>query len=188
MQTMLKIDFHGAKPSEVLQQRIGEHVEALERLYGRMTACHVSVEPPGHRHRKGGLFHVAIHITLPTGKDVNVGTTPRADERHADVRFALDDAFRRARRQLQDRARTMRGKVKTHEPKPTGKIARFDPKTGYGFIQAEDGHEVYFHRNSVVEGRPTRIRAGTRVSFVERMGEKGPQASTVHPLGRHAMR
>jgi hypothetical protein len=38
-----------------------------------------------------------------------VGITPRAEKRHADVLFAINDAFRRARRQLQDRARRIRG-------------------------------------------------------------------------------
>jgi len=188
METLLKVDFHGAESSEALQNKIAEHVDALEHLYGRLTACHLSVEAPGHHHRKGGLFHVSIRLTLPNGREVNVGTTPRADERHADVLFAINDAFRRARRQLQDRAREMRGQVKTHEPLPSGTIASFDPNTGYGFIQAADGHEVYFDRNSVVEGRPSQIRRGARVSFVEEMGEKGPQASTVRPLGKHAMR
>jgi ribosome-associated translation inhibitor RaiA len=115
MQTQLKIDFHGANGSETLKQNIEKHVADLERMYGRMTACHVSLEPPGSAQRKGGLFHVRVHISLPDGREVNVGTTPPTDKRHADVLFALGDAFRRARRQLQDHARRIRGHVKTHE-------------------------------------------------------------------------
>jgi ribosome-associated translation inhibitor RaiA len=118
METLLKIDFHGAETSEALQRTIEKHVHALERMYGRLTACHVSVEAPGHHQRKGGLFHVSIYLTLPNGREVNVGTTPRADKRQADVLFALNDAFRRARRQVQDRIREMRGQVKTHEVLP----------------------------------------------------------------------
>ena len=188
MQTLLKVDFHGAEPNEILQNKIAEHVGALEHLFGRLTACHVSVEAPGHHQRKGGLFHVRIRLSLPDGREVNVGTTPRADHRHADVLFAINDAFRRARRQLQDRAREMRGQVKAHEAPPTGVIARFDPNTGFGFIEAADGHEVYFHQNSLVEGRPSQIRHGLRVTFVEEMGEKGPQASTVRLVDKHSMR
>jgi cold shock CspA family protein/ribosome-associated translation inhibitor RaiA len=188
MQTLLKVDFHGTESNEALQSKIAEHVGALEHLYGRLTACHVSVEAPGHHHRKGGLFHVSIRLTLPDEREVNVGSTPRADHRHADILFAINDAFRRARRQLQDRAREMRGQVKAHEAPPIGTIARFDPNTGYGFIEAADGHEVYFHQNSFVDFRPSQIQHGLRVSFVEEMGEKGPQASTVRSLDKHAMR
>jgi cold shock CspA family protein/ribosome-associated translation inhibitor RaiA len=188
MQTLLKVDFHGTELNEALQSKIVEHVDALEHLYGRLTACHVSVEAPGHHQRKGGLFHVRIRASMPDGRDVNVSTTSRADHRHADVFFAINDAFRRARRQLQDRVREMRGQVKAHETAPMGAIARFDPNTGFGFIEAADGHEVYFHQNSLVDGRPSRIRHGLRVTFVEQQGEKGPQASTVRLLDKHAMR
>lgn len=188
MQTLLKVDFHGTESNEALQSKIVEHVGALEHLYGRLTACHVSVEAPGHHQRKGGLFHVRIHLTLPDGQEVNIGTTPRADHRHADILFAINDAFRRARRQLQDRVREMRGQVKAHEAAPMGAIARFDPNTGFGFIEAADGHEVYFHQNSLVDGRPSRIRHGLRVTFVEEQGDKGPQASTVRLLNKQAIR
>ena len=123
MQTLLKVDFHGAESNEVLQNKIVEHVGALEHLYGRLTSCHVSVEAPGHHQRKGGLFHVSIRITLPGGREVNIGTTPQADHRHADIVFAINDAFRRARRQLQDRAREIRGQVKAHEAQGSSQLS-----------------------------------------------------------------
>jgi hypothetical protein len=52
---------------------------------------------------------------LPEGREVNIGRTPQSDERHADLSFALNDAFKRARRQLQDQVDRMVGNVKTHE-------------------------------------------------------------------------
>ena len=128
MQTQLKIDFHGASGSDALQQNIEEHVANLERMYGRMTACHVSLEPPGSAQRTGGLFHVRIHMSLPDGREVNVGKTPRTDKRHADVLFALGDAFRRAGRQLQDHARRMRGDVKTHANASSGNQAHVEDR------------------------------------------------------------
>jgi hypothetical protein len=115
MQTDLKIDFHGAEPSEALTQKIEEFVDGLERVYGRLTACHIGIEAPGHHQQKGGPFRVRIHLMLPDGHQVNVGTTPTADKRHADALFAVTDAFRRAKRQLQDRVRKMQGQVKTHQ-------------------------------------------------------------------------
>lgn len=115
MQTGLKIDFHGSEPSEALAQKIEEFVDELERVYGRLTACHVGIESPGHHQRKGGQFRVRIHLTLPDGHEITVGTTPAADKRHADALFAVTDAFRRAKRQLQDRVRKMQGQVKTHQ-------------------------------------------------------------------------
>jgi hypothetical protein len=49
---------------------------------------------------------------LPDSREVNIGRTPKSDERHADLAFALNDAFKRARRQLQDNTRRMYGMVK----------------------------------------------------------------------------
>lgn len=187
MQTLPKIDFHGAEPSEALNAAITKHLETLEHMYGRLMTCHVSVEAPGHHQRKGGLYHVSIHLTLPGGQEVNVGTTPRADKRHADILFAINDAFRRATRQLRDRVRRMRGQVKAHEGMPSGTVVRFDPNTGYGFVEAADGHQVYFDQNSVIDHHPSQIHPGARVTFVEEMGEKGPQASTVRLLGTDAI-
>jgi cold shock CspA family protein len=188
MQTQLKIDFHGAEPSEALQGTIAEHMAALERFYGRLTACHVAVRAPGTHHRTGGLFEVDIHLTLPDGREVNVGRTPKQDERHANLEFAVNDAFRRARRQLQDHSRRLQAQVKTHEAAPSGTVKRFDAKAGFGFIEAADGHEIYFHKNAVLGGTLAQIAAGAKVTFTEEMGEKGPQASTVHLLGKHSMR
>jgi cold shock CspA family protein len=116
-------------------------------------------------------------VTLPDGKQVDIDRAPEADERYNDVDFALNDAFRRARRGLQDRVRRLQGAVKTHEAQPVGTVVRLHD--GYGFLQTADGRDVYFHRNSVLDGAFQRLKIGSSVSFVEEDGEKGPQASTV---------
>jgi cold shock CspA family protein len=127
-----------------------------------------------------------IRLALPDHKEVNVGRTPRADERHSDIDFALHDAFKRARRQLQDRTHRLQGQVKSHEAQPTGKVTRLEDD--FGVLEAPDGHDVYFHRNSVVNGDFTKLNVGVRVSFAEEMGEKGPQASTVRLIAKHSLR
>jgi len=188
MEIPIRIDFHGGEPTEALQRFIRDQVDGLTHFYERLLACHVKVSVPGKHQRKGGLYHIGVRIALPNGREVNVATTPGKDKRHSDVLFAISDAFRRAKRQLQDEVRQMRSEVKVHESRPVGKVASFDRNTGYGFIEAPDGHEVYFHRNSIVAGRPLLLRKGMRVSFSEEIGEKGPQASSVTPLGKHALR
>ena len=49
-----------------------------------------------------------------------------------------------------------------------------------------DGREVFFHRNSVLDDGFRHLDIGTEVRFVEELGEKGPQASTVKLVGRHS--
>jgi hypothetical protein len=116
METLLKVSFQGGDSSEALGGLIGEHVEALEKLYGRMTTCHVIVQIPDRRHRTSSLYSVNIHMSLPGNIDINVDHTPQADDRFSNPQFAVNDAFRRARRLIKERAGKQRGEVKTlHE-------------------------------------------------------------------------
>ncbi len=117
MRTPLRVTFQGTTPSGGMRQMIDAEVDTLERFYGRMTACHVVFKVPDRHHRNGGLYEVAVHLKMPGGSTVDVDRTPRHDERYADPAFAVSDAFRRARRRLQDRARVMRHDVKNHRPR-----------------------------------------------------------------------
>ncbi len=187
MQTPTQIEFEGLQASPELQAAIDQHVSELENRFGRVTAGRIIVRGPGERHQSGGQYQVSIRLALPDGREVNVGRTPTEDERYADLTFAVDNAFKRARRQLQDQVRRIRGDVKSHEAQPVGTIVRIDQSGEFGFLQASDGHEVYFNCNSVLDGASS-IALGTRVSYVEEIGEKGPQASTVKVLGKHSLR
>jgi ribosome-associated translation inhibitor RaiA len=116
METTLRISFQGSEVSEALNQMIVEHVDALEHLYGRLTACHVVIRVPDKHHRTSGLYNANIHMTLPGGIDINVDHTPQADGRFSSPQFAVNDAFRRAKRLLKEHAQKQRGHVKAlHE-------------------------------------------------------------------------
>jgi cold shock CspA family protein/ribosome-associated translation inhibitor RaiA len=188
MQTPVEIDFQGLDAKPELRSAIDKHVAQLEERFGRVTAGRVMLKAPGGRHRTGGLYEINIHLSLPDGREVNIARTPQRDERYADLNFALNDAFKRARRQLQDRVRKLQGQVKQHDGPPIATVARLDPSGDFGFLQADDGHEIYFHRNSVLENGFSRLGVGARVTYVEEMGDKGPQASTVKPMGKHALK
>ena len=49
----------------------------------------------------------------------------------------------------------------------------------FGFLESDDGREIYFHAHSVLDGKYDRLKPGMQVTYHEEMGEKGPQASTV---------
>ena len=118
MQSPVQIDFQGMKPRQALRAVIADHVAGLADRFGRITACRVVVKAPSEHHRTGGLYEINIRMALPDGKEVGIGRTPRLDQRHADVHFALNDAFKRARRQLQDQIRRLQGHVKMHQARP----------------------------------------------------------------------
>ena len=116
METSLRISFQGSETSDALREMIVEQVDALEQLYGRLTACHVVMRVPDKHHRTSGLYSANIHMTLPGGIDINVDHTPQADDRFASPQFAVTDAFRRAKRLMKERVHKQRGAVKTlHE-------------------------------------------------------------------------
>ena len=104
METPIHIEFQGTEPLEQMRSAIAKHVAELEARFGRITACRVVLKAPSAHHRTGGHYEVKIHLALPDGREVNIDRSPSADERQADVAFAVNDAFKRARRRLQDRA------------------------------------------------------------------------------------
>jgi cold shock CspA family protein/ribosome-associated translation inhibitor RaiA len=188
MQTPLEVDFQDLSKTPQIEDAIARHVAHLEKRYGRVTSCRVALRGPGGHHQTGGLYEVNIRLALPNGREVNVGRTAQADERHADLAFAINHAFKRARRRLQDHVRRLQGVVKQHDGPPIGTVTRLDPSGEFGFLESGDGREIYFHRNSVLDGGFSRLAAGARVTFAEEAGEKGAQASTVKLLGKHGLR
>ncbi len=188
MQTPVEIEFQEMVASPAVQDMVADHVKKLEQLFGRITKCRVVVKGPGNRHKTGGLYHVNIRLTLPDGREVDIGRTPADDERHSNFSFAVNDAFKRAGRRLQDNARRMEGMVKSHEGQPIGTVVRLDPAGEFGFLRSADGAEIYFHRNSVLDGAFSDLAVGSRVTFSDEIGEKGTQATTVKLLGKHGLR
>jgi len=188
MQTPLELAYQDVDITPDIQKLIDGNVEALEQRFGRVTSCKIIIRGPGNRHQTGGLNHISIRLALPDGREVNVGRTPKQDQRHADLAFAVNDAFKRARRQLQDQARRLQAQVKTHAEQPVGTVVRIDPNGDFGFLKSSDGSEIYFHRNSVLEDGFGALSVGSRVTYCEEIGAKGLQASTVKLLGKHGLR
>jgi len=135
MQTPVEIDFQGMKGSEKLRTSIINHVDGLEERFGRITACRVAVKGPSEHHRKGTPYEISIRLLLPQGREIDIARTSFADERLADIDFAINDAFKRARRRLSDQARLIRGHVKSHNGQPIATVRRVDREAGFGFLE-----------------------------------------------------
>lgn len=113
MESPVRIDFHGIDANSDIYNTIGKHLVQLEERFSRITAGRVVVKAPGEHHHKGGLYGISIRLALPEGREVNVGHTVQNNERHSDLNFAINAAFKRARRQLQDQVRKLQGQVRT---------------------------------------------------------------------------
>ena len=184
MQIPLKITFKNIPQSDFVEARIREKVDKLEQFSEHITSCRVLVEAPHQHHHKGNLYNIKVDVTLP-GEEILATRHPDEHHAHEDIYVAIRDAFNAIRRQLEDYVRRRRGKVKTHETGPYGRISELVPYEGYGIIETQDGRRIYFHRNSVLDEDFDKLEIGTRVHFTEEMGEKGPQASSIHVEGKH---
>ena len=184
MQVPLQVSFRGMEPSAAVEDNVREHAAKLETFFERITSCRVVVEASHHHHHQGNLYHARIDIRVP-GAELVVSREPGERKAHEDVYVAIRDAFDAARRQLENHARRARGDVKAHEAPAHGRVSELVSEEDYGRIESADGRLIYFHRNSVLEGGYDALEVGAEVRFVEEVGERGPQASTVHIVGKH---
>jgi cold shock CspA family protein/ribosome-associated translation inhibitor RaiA len=184
MQVPLRITFQDMATAPAVEARIRERVESLESFFPGIVSCRVAVGSGARRHQQGRMYHLSIVLTVP-GHEIVVNRDPPEHHAHEDILVAVRDAFDAARRQLEDYVRRMRFDIKTHEPPLHGRVSQLFPD--YGFIQSSDGEEIYMHRNAVIEGKYDGLSIGDEVRYAlhEREGEKGPQASTVIPVGKH---
>lgn len=200
MNIPLQVTFRNMKHSEAVDAYIREEVAKLEEFFDQIIGCHVVVEIPHQHHDRGNPFHIRINLEVP-GSDLVVNQQPNLhghgvdvgaerlfkelelEGRLKDAYVALSDAFKTARRQLQDYVRRHRDEVKIHQETPEARVVRLFNKEGYGFLQTLDGREIYFHRHSVLNDGFDQLDIGTMVLYAEERGEMGPQASTVKLAG-----
>jgi cold shock CspA family protein len=183
MQQPIQITFRHMKPSEQVEANIRQKAEKLDQVHDHIMSCHVIVESDHKHHHQGNLFHIRIDVTVP-GKELVVSREPQ-NHAHEDVYVTIRDAFDAMCRLLKDHARKQRYEVKAHDVVPHGRISQLLPDEDYGRIETSDGRDIYFHRNSVINGNFDKLELGSEVRFDEEMGDDGPQASTVHVLGKH---
>ena len=136
----IQIRFHHVRPDSNIASEIGRLASKLDRVYPRITSCHVVIARPHRHHAAGNHYHVRIELAVPRATLVATHEpTIRADlqqpdqdvlRKQADVatdrkvlRLALHDAFDALTRQLREYAKRRNGAVKIHEPKQPVAIA-----------------------------------------------------------------
>ena len=171
METEPTIVFENMEPSDFVRARIGREVARLERFFGRGTSCRVVMRAPAAHHAKGGPFSVRVHIEMPGQRSVVVSRLPPERTALADPHVAIHEAFKAARRQLQDQVRLMRREVKAHDEQGGGTVTEFYPDEGYGLITTDTGDEIHFDRSSMPPGEFESLRKGARVGYEAHEGD-----------------
>jgi CspA family cold shock protein len=66
--------------------------------------------------------------------------------------------------------------------KEQGTVKWFDAIKGFGFIEREEGNDVFVHHSSIIAEGYRKLEEGQTVEFVVTEGPKGPQASEVQVI------
>jgi len=182
MERPLEIAFHNMMSSAAIEDEIREHVGKLEHRFGRLVGCRVSVEKPHRQHRTGNLFEVHITLSLP-GRELAISRQPqKAKQRYAnpDIHASIRDAFDAAERSLESFKGRVRGNTSTPSASAmAGQVTLIEPGVDHGFVLTNTGTQLYFHRDSITNGRFENLKEGDLVHYVEEAGDTGPVATKV---------
>jgi ribosomal subunit interface protein len=173
MKIPLIISTRNVDLSDDMEDLIREKAEKLENFHDGIIRCRVKVDVPHRSQRSGVLYDVRIDITVPGGELV-VKREP--DE---DLHVAVTNSFDVAQRRLKEYSEKQRGDVKLREEKPVARVSKLLHGEGYGFLVTPEGTEIYFHENALLDSKFDDLEVGTLVTYVEHLGDKGPQASSV---------
>lgn len=176
---MLPLDIHlEGQNLEILpgwRAKIEEELARLQKHY-HDPILHARVEIIGTAHHHLGAFEVHLAMAV-------AGDTITIIRQGALVHPLLVEAFDVLDRRLREHSRIQQQEVKVHEAvAQPGRILRVFPEQDYGFIETEDGLEVYFHAHAVKKGKFAHLKPGMPVRFAQEAGDKGPQAIWVQPL------
>ena len=64
----------------------------------------------------------------------------------------------------------------------TGTVKWFNESKGFGFIEQENGADVFAHFSAIVSSGFKTLAEGQQVEFVVTQGAKGPQAENITAL------
>ncbi|KFZ30880.1 cold-shock protein [Pseudidiomarina salinarum] len=64
----------------------------------------------------------------------------------------------------------------------TGKVKFFNEAKGFGFIEQEQGADVFVHFSAIQSDGFKTLAEGQQVQFTIAQGPKGPQAENVVPM------
>lgn len=182
MQSPPNITYRNLSPSTAVDDHINRRLEELEKYHPRIVGCDVVIEAPQKPKRNARDFEVRLTVRVP-GPDIHITQHVGQSGAIEDINLAIHKAFDSARRKLKEQKREMsRHEVKAHPPVMHGRIVRMFEGEGYGYVLADDGHEVFFNRESLVSGDWEKLKVDGKIRFREMNGEMGLYAANISPI------
>lgn len=173
---MLPLDVHiEARNLEILpewREKIEEELARLQKHYVN-PILHARVTLIGTEHHRLGTFEIHLVAGVP-------GDTITVRRQGEYVLPLIVEALDVLDRRLEEHSHIQQQKVKSHEEfAQHGKVLRVFPEKDFGFLETQDGLEVYFHAHALQKGKFSSLTPGQPVKFAMEEGEKGPQATWV---------
>lgn len=180
MDQPLEVVFRNMRPSQEIEAQVEKHIAKLEKIFQKIVSCRVAIELPNKKEKTDDVPNVHIELHVP-GKTLIVRRDHHAKERHQkpNVTTALHDAFEAIALQLKDYKERLQREVKDHPAPLRARISNLRRDRDFGFLTTSEGKELYFHRNSVMNGDFAALKDGDVVQYVEGAGDTGPTASKV---------
>jgi ribosome-associated translation inhibitor RaiA len=190
MVAVIEIAFQHLDNDSWAEAVIRRRIAKLEKIFSRLVSCRVHVDQPVKSSTRGSPPVVRIEMGIPDRRDLVVRLEPgdlQQKFQAPDLRNAINEAFRIA----EDRLAKLRGATKDHtrvtqqsaENQMVGEITEIVRDGDHGFLLTNTGALLYFHRNSVLAGDFSALQPGTRVHYVEAVGDTGPAAIKVRETG-----
>ena len=66
---------------------------------------------------------------------------------------------------------------------PEGTVKWFNDTKGFGFIESDDGQDVFVHQSEIQSDGYRSLTEGAKVQFELTQGDKGPKAVQVKQIG-----
>lgn len=187
MDVPLELTFHHMAPDAGLEALVRRMAARLERFYDHINSCRVALERPendGAQIGKRYRFRVRVEVGVP-GENIVAVRDERDVLPNQKIDAGVREAFHVAERRLKQYVDRLQPTERLKVSPPMGHIVKLNRSEGYGFIQAADGHSVYFHEHAVSGGDFESLCEGQEVHFQEILGDAGPRATQVRPYRKH---
>jgi len=120
----LKITYREVHESTELERLVQQEASKLDRFFDRIVSCRVTIERAYAKHRDGDPFRVRIVLSVPGdelcitqlpdmrgtligSEEQRVRKSAEIDAPYKSAEYAVREAFKKARRQLQDHVRKL---------------------------------------------------------------------------------
>jgi ribosomal subunit interface protein len=105
----LQVTIRDIGRSDAIEHYVRKRAAKLQTFFPRITSCRVAVESPHRHHHSGRHFRVRVDLTVPGGELV-VSHAQDENTTNEDAYAAIDEAFGRLGRRLEDHVRRQRAR------------------------------------------------------------------------------